>query len=85
MTVGEAVLRLRMFAGLESDPRPRFAHEAEPQAAPIAYGPSADTQMDSPEPTIERPGDKTGLTYGMSGAELPPVRPRRSDRRKGGG
>ena len=74
-----------MFAGLESSPRPRFAHEAEPQVAPIAYGPAADTQVESPGPTIEHPGDKAGLAYGMSGAELPPARNRRAGRRKGGG
>ena len=85
LTVGEAVLRLRMFAGLESSPRPRFAHEAEPQAAPIAYGPAADTQVEGPGPSIEHPGDKAGLAYGMSGAEPPPARNRRSGRRKGGG
>ncbi|MBR5345648.1 MAG: hypothetical protein IK127_07465 [Clostridia bacterium] len=85
LTVGEAVLRLRMFAGLKSESRPRFAHEAEPQATPIAYGISGDTQMDTQAPTIERPGEKTGIGYGMSGVTVEPVRHRRSDSRKGGG
>ncbi len=85
LTVGDAVLRLRMFAGLESESRPRFAHEADAQAAPIAYGASGGTRADSPEPTIETTGGKRMSPYGMSGIELAPVRHRRAGRQKGGG
>ncbi len=63
--IGDAVLRLRVFMGLESAYHPRFVDEEEPAPSPIAYGPSAGTQIPNPAGNANPSRGYEGATYGV--------------------